>query len=131
VTGVATAGSRLVRIIPTVPHLVLVDDDGLHQSIRPRQRTIGGGLVGAGSGTAIGAAAGGGDGAALGAAVGRAAGAAEDLSLCHHHRHTTTRGAIRREATSRGARSCGIREAVIEFVIGQAFDLTNYRRGDA
>src|SRR5215470_10371167 len=36
----------------------------------PVQRTIGGGLIGAGSGAAIGAAAGGGHGAALGAAVG-------------------------------------------------------------
>ena len=36
----------------------------------PVQRTIGGGLIGAGSGAAIGAAAAGGHGAALGAAVG-------------------------------------------------------------
>ena len=41
----------------------------------PFQRTIGGGLIGAGSGAAIGAAAGGGHGAALGAAVGGAVGA--------------------------------------------------------
>ena len=41
----------------------------------PVQRTIGGGLIGAGSGAAIGAAAGGGHGAALGAAVGGAVGA--------------------------------------------------------
>src|ERR1700756_2012271 len=42
----------------------------------PVQRTIGGGLIGAGSGAAIGAAAGGGHGAALGAAVGGAVGGA-------------------------------------------------------
>jgi hypothetical protein len=41
----------------------------------PVQRTIGGGLIGAGSGAAIGAAAAGGHGAALGAAVGGAVGA--------------------------------------------------------
>ena len=40
----------------------------------PVQRTIGGGLIGAGSGAAIGAAAGGGHGAALGTAVGGAVG---------------------------------------------------------
>src|SRR5690348_16984573 len=36
----------------------------------PAQRAIGGGLLGAGTGAAIGAAAGGGHGAALGAAIG-------------------------------------------------------------
>ena len=41
----------------------------------PVQRTIGGGLIGAGSGAAIGAAAAGGHSAALGAAVGGAVGA--------------------------------------------------------
>mgnify|MGYP001243339618 CR=1 FL=1 len=41
----------------------------------PAQRTIGGGLLGAGAGAAIGAAAGGGPGAALGAAIGGATGA--------------------------------------------------------
>jgi hypothetical protein len=40
----------------------------------PVQRTIGGGLIGAGSGAAIGAAAAGGHGAALGAAIGGAVG---------------------------------------------------------
>jgi hypothetical protein len=45
----------------------------------PVQRTIGGGLIGAGSGAAIGAAAGGGHGAALGAAVGGAVGAVGGL----------------------------------------------------
>ena len=48
---------------------------GLHNPYDPVQRTIGGGLIGAGSGAAIGAAAGGGHGAALGAAVGGAVGA--------------------------------------------------------
>jgi hypothetical protein len=45
----------------------------------PVQRTLGGGLIGAGSGAAIGAAAGGGHGAALGAAVGGAVGAVGGL----------------------------------------------------
>jgi len=45
----------------------------------PAQRTIGGGLIGAGSGAAIGAAAAGGHGAALGAAVGGAVGAVGGL----------------------------------------------------
>ena len=40
----------------------------------PVQRAVGGGLLGAGSGAAIGAAAAGGPGAALGAAVGGAVG---------------------------------------------------------
>jgi hypothetical protein len=41
----------------------------------PGQRFVGGGLLGAGAGAAIGAAAGGGPGAALGAAIGGATGA--------------------------------------------------------
>jgi hypothetical protein len=41
----------------------------------PAQRLVGGGLLGAGAGAAIGAAAGGGPGAALGAAIGGATGA--------------------------------------------------------
>jgi hypothetical protein len=45
----------------------------------PVQRTISGGLIGAGSGAAIGAAAAGGHGAALGAAVGGAVGAVSGL----------------------------------------------------
>jgi hypothetical protein len=45
----------------------------------PIQRAIGGGLIGAGSGAAIGAAAAGGHGAALGAAVGGAVGAVGGL----------------------------------------------------
>ena len=45
----------------------------------PVQRTIGGGLIGSGSGAAIGAAAAGGHGAALGAAVGGAVGAVSGL----------------------------------------------------
>src|SRR5260370_38153374 len=45
----------------------------------PVQRFVGGGLIGAGSGAAIGAAAAGGHGAALGAAVGGAVGAATRL----------------------------------------------------
>ena len=45
----------------------------------PVQRAIGGGLIGAGSGAAIGAAAAGGHGAVLGAAVGGAVGAVGGL----------------------------------------------------
>src|SRR5215472_12605606 len=45
----------------------------------PVQRFIGGGLIGAGSGAAIGAAAAGGQGAALGAAIGGAVGAVGGL----------------------------------------------------
>jgi hypothetical protein len=45
----------------------------------PVQRFVGGGLIGAGSGAAIGAAAAGGHGAALGAAVGGAVGAVTGL----------------------------------------------------
>ena len=41
----------------------------------PGQRAVGGGLLGAGAGAAIGAAAGGGPGAAIGAATGGAVGA--------------------------------------------------------
>ncbi len=41
----------------------------------PGQRAVGGGLLGAGTGAAIGAAAGGGHGAALGAAIGGGLGA--------------------------------------------------------
>ena len=52
----------------------------------PVQRTIGGGLIGAGSGAAIGAAAAGGHGAALGAAVGGAAGAVGGLITTPRYR---------------------------------------------
>ena len=41
----------------------------------PAQRAVGGGLLGAGAGAALGAAVGGGHGAALGAAIGGATGA--------------------------------------------------------
>jgi hypothetical protein len=53
----------------------------------PVQRTIGGGLIGAGSGAAIGAAAGGGHGAALGAAVGGAVGAVGGLITTPRYRY--------------------------------------------
>jgi hypothetical protein len=46
----------------------------------PTQRFVGGGLVGAGTGAAIGAAVGGGHGAALGAAIGGATGAIGGLA---------------------------------------------------
>src|SRR5438132_14028971 len=61
------------RIIPCVVAIGLVL--GLSACTNPYgpvQRTIGGGLIGAGSGAAIGAAAAGGHGAALGAGVGGA-----------------------------------------------------------
>jgi hypothetical protein len=53
----------------------------------PVQRTIGGGLIGAGSGAAIGAAAAGGHGAALGAAVGGAVGALGGLITTPRYRY--------------------------------------------
>jgi hypothetical protein len=68
------------RIIPCVVAIGLVL--GLSACTNPYdpvQRTIGGGLIGAGSGAAIGAAAAGGHGAALGAAVGGAVGAVTGL----------------------------------------------------
>src|SRR5258707_14090331 len=76
----------------------------------PVQRTIGGGLIGAGSGAAIGAAAAGGHGAGLGAAVGGAGGGGPrafpnppppafyrvhnhpPLRLYQHPQHTRKRG---------------------------------------
>lgn len=68
------------RIIPCVVAIGLVL--GLSACTNPYdpvQRFIGGGLIGAGSGAAIGAAAAGGHGAALGAAVGGAVGAVGGL----------------------------------------------------
>jgi hypothetical protein len=68
------------RIIPCVVAIGLVL--GLSACTNPYdpvQRTVGGGLIGAGSGAAIGAAAAGGHGAALGAAVGGAVGALAGL----------------------------------------------------
>jgi len=68
------------RIIPCVVAIGLVL--GLSACTNPYdpvQRTIGGGLIGAGSGAAIGAAAAGGHGAALGAAVGGTLGAVAGL----------------------------------------------------
>jgi hypothetical protein len=53
----------------------------------PVQRTIRGGLIGAGSGAAIGAAAAGGHGAALGAAVGGAVGALGGLITTPRYRY--------------------------------------------
>jgi hypothetical protein len=60
----------------------------------PAERAIGGGLLGAGTGAAIGAIAGGGRGAALGAAVGGGVGAAVGVATTpppprhRYHRHT-------------------------------------------
>ncbi len=56
----------------------------LHQSLRSRSTVDWGGLIGAGSGAAIGAAAAGGHGAALGAAVGGLWGRWQALSRRHH-----------------------------------------------
>ena len=73
-------GMRKPRITPVVLAVGLVF--GLSACTNPYdpvQRTIGGGLIGAGSGAAIGAAAAGGHGAALGAAVGGTVGAVTGL----------------------------------------------------
>ena len=48
---------------------------GCTDSYSPGQRTVGGGLIGAGAGAAIGGLAGGGSGAAIGALTGGAVGA--------------------------------------------------------
>jgi len=58
-----------------LPVMLLLGLSACTNPYDPVQRTIGGGLIGAGSGAAIGAAAAGGHGAALGAAVGGAVGA--------------------------------------------------------
>ena len=74
------SGMRKPRITPVVLAVGLVF--GLSACTNPYdpvQRTIGGGLIGAGSGAAIGAAAAGGHGAALGAAVGGTVGAVTGL----------------------------------------------------
>jgi hypothetical protein len=71
---------RKSRIIPcAVAAGVVLGLTACTNPYDPVQRTIGGGLIGAGSGAAIGAAAAGGHGAALGAAVGGAVGAATGL----------------------------------------------------
>src|SRR5438552_13069457 len=63
----------------------------------PAERAIGGGLLGAGTGAAIGAIAGGGRGAAVGAAVGGGVGAAVGAATTpppprhRHYRHTARR----------------------------------------
>ena len=68
------------RIIPCVLAIGLILGlSACSNPYDPVQRTIGGGLIGAGSGAAIGAAAAGGHGAALGAAVGGAVGALAGL----------------------------------------------------
>jgi hypothetical protein len=68
------------RIIPCVVAIGMVlGVSACTNPYDPVQRTIGGGLIGAGSGAAIGAAAAGGHGAALGAAVGGAVGALTGL----------------------------------------------------
>src|ERR1700719_2559496 len=68
------------QIIPgTVAAGLLLSLSACTNPYDPAQRFIGGGLIGAGSGAAIGAAAAGGHGAALGAAVGGAVGALAGL----------------------------------------------------
>ena len=62
----------------------------------PAERAIGGGLLGAGTGAAIGAIAGGGRGAAVGAAVGGGVGAAVGAATTpprphHRYNHHTAR----------------------------------------
>jgi hypothetical protein len=68
------------RIAPRMlPVMLLLGLSACTNPYDPVQRTIGGGLIGAGSGAAIGAAAAGGHGAALGAAIGGAVGAVGGL----------------------------------------------------
>ena len=77
-----------LRISPRVVVVGLVLGlSGCTNPYDPVQRTIGGGLIGAGSGAAIGAAAGGGHGAALGAAVGGAVGAVGGLITTPRYRY--------------------------------------------
>jgi hypothetical protein len=64
---------RLVTLMGCLAMLVSVS--ACTNPYDPAQRAIGGGLIGAGAGAAIGAAAGGGHGAALGAAIGGVTGA--------------------------------------------------------
>lgn len=74
------SGMRKPRITPIVVAMGLILSlSACSNPYDPVQRTIGGGLIGAGSGAAIGAAAAGGHGAALGAAVGGAVGAVTGL----------------------------------------------------
>jgi YMGG-like Gly-zipper len=71
---------RKPRVAPYVIALALVlGSSACSNPYDPVQRTMGGGLIGAGSGAAIGAIAGGGHGAAVGAAVGGAVGAVGGL----------------------------------------------------
>jgi hypothetical protein len=79
---------KKLRISPHVVIVALVLGlSGCTNPYDPVQRTIGGGLIGAGSGAAIGAAAGGGHGAALGAAVGGAVGAVGGLITTPRYRY--------------------------------------------
>jgi hypothetical protein len=69
----------------------------------PAQRFVGGGLLGAGAGAAIGAAAGGGPGAALGAAIGGATGAigaSSDHDPTRSHMSPTADGLANLQETS-------------------------------
>ena len=79
---------KKLRISPHVVIVALVLGlSGCTNPYDPVQRTIGGGLIGAGSGAAIGAAAACGHGAALGAAVGRADGAVGGLITTPRYRY--------------------------------------------
>jgi len=64
----------MTRIVPYVIAALALGLSACTNPYDPVQRAVGGGLLGAGSGAAIGAAAGGGPGAALGAAIGGATG---------------------------------------------------------
>ena len=72
--------SRLTFSLAAAGLVVTLAASGCTNPYDPAQRTVGGGLLGAGTGAAIGAAAGGGGGAALGAAIGGAAGALGGLA---------------------------------------------------
>ena len=71
--------SRSIPGVVATTLILIVSLSACTNPYDPFQRMVGGGLIGAGSGAAIGAAAAGGHGAALGAAVGGAVGAVAGL----------------------------------------------------
>ena len=75
------AGEEMTRprIVPFMVAGLVLGLTACTNPYDPVQRMIGGGLIGAGSGAAIGAAAAGGHGAAMGAAIGGAVGAVGGL----------------------------------------------------
>lgn len=80
---------RLYLTIPVLASLVFVA--GCDAS-NPTDRTIGGALIGAGSGAAIGAMAGGGPGAAIGALSGAAVGGTVGYATTPDHHKTGKSG---------------------------------------